>query len=1446
MASAAGSLVPRVYQEEALAAALERNVVVRADTGAGKTLISILLIRQLALNASPGALAVFITPTVSLVHQQASALRTHLALRVKEFVGADGVDFWQREKWQKQLSEAEVIVMTPQIFLDVLSKAYWPLDKVFLIVFDEAHHASKRHPYAEIMRQHYHLSTPDRRPRILGLTASPIWQASKPAKAKQAISELEAILDCRILEVGRTHRDEMAAHAPKAVERLVQHAPQPAIPDQEGDQLIQRLRREILLEEKWETRLEDALVLFGPAGVEILVHQLAKEHGVSPAFLAELDILVSKPVASSSLSKKVQALVEVLAMTSPADFHAIVFVEQRHHAQVLSNLLSRIPSLAPWLRPGALIGHGGRGRPDLSSAKANKETGMAIKEQTAVVAAFRSGDLNLLVATRIAEEGLDFRQCNLVVRFDALTTITGYVQSRGRARKADALFVVLAEEGSADAERYEDYVEQEAQLQTMYAERPLDDDEQQEPELDDLPNYTTRAGALLTHQSAIPTLAQFCQLIRFDAFTPLQKPHYTVSPSGLEWTAELRVPRATAFSTLVFRSPPMPTKKSAKQRAAFDACIDLHRTGGLDDHLLPFREVTGKGAKDADGRVIDRNILPKSVEVTVFNPFGNAYTRLPAYLHIFELCSPSAVSRLGLVCGSPEPGLASGVIYSREGREIRVRVQRIVELHWAVAAEQAERLRLLNEFNRDCTRIVLNRRIEDERFFALWAPVTDAGEVDWDAVEGAFSPFDAEKVKPGDLVVVPFRRPSKRIGSFSCVRSDVTSSSPSLDVEVDPPAKKIKALQRYTNYWLYANIAYGCNLDFDSHDAIVEFDPLDLEPYNALIPPQPDYQAVRSASRRLRTFPSTMVRRTSLSLEFWQNFALIPSLNHLITSRLHAASALSTFHFPSIDVERLAEAFTLPSCGTGRSYETLEFVGDSVLKFATSVHIYLEYSAADEDRMTRLRENSVDNRGLRRRSLDTGLASFLIPHSFRSATFIPVSSDDATLSEDGLKITKQLPRRVLSDTMEATLGAALATGGVGMAIATGDKLGLCFGGTTPWQERPSAKPLLEVEPQLAGVGLKGVEAAIGYQFKSQGRLLAQALTHRSYAPSSPYSWEREEYLGDAILDIWATMRLYSLFPSATPRNLTYKRAILVANSSLALLAIRKLDAHRVVLHSSPALERALMDAAEMAEKFSYEDAVQGSLTWMWTPPKVLGDVFEALLAVVFIDCGMKLDPVFAVLDRLYQEVMPYLSETEVRDPHSRFLMQRDAWLCQELSLKVTRIDPSTSSPPGDTASAAPSGLATPSVPTPPSPSPLAATGEPYFTASAFFHSAVPLCPPSMSTSKAVARQLAAREALEVLKGMEERGEVERMCSCRKNWEKDRREARAALRGRADRQQEDEGGDEDESEETPSLAPKKRPEDEEEESERDVDEERAEEQEKKQEEERVFPTRIREY
>lgn len=56
--------------------------------------------------------------------QQAQVIESQTTLRVKSFVGAQGVDYWHRERWQEEFAQADAIVLTPQIWLNCLNNRY--------------------------------------------------------------------------------------------------------------------------------------------------------------------------------------------------------------------------------------------------------------------------------------------------------------------------------------------------------------------------------------------------------------------------------------------------------------------------------------------------------------------------------------------------------------------------------------------------------------------------------------------------------------------------------------------------------------------------------------------------------------------------------------------------------------------------------------------------------------------------------------------------------------------------------------------------------------------------------------------------------------------------------------------------------------------------------------------------------------------------------------------------------------------------------------------------------------------------------------------------------------------------------------------------------------------------------------------------------------------------
>lgn len=59
--------------------------------------------------------------------------------------------------------------------------------------------------------------------------------------------------------------------------------------------------------------------------------------------------------------------------------------------------------------------------------------------------------LNLLLATKVGEEGLDIQTCCLVIRFDLPETVASFIQSRGRARMPQSEYVFLVDRCSSKA-----------------------------------------------------------------------------------------------------------------------------------------------------------------------------------------------------------------------------------------------------------------------------------------------------------------------------------------------------------------------------------------------------------------------------------------------------------------------------------------------------------------------------------------------------------------------------------------------------------------------------------------------------------------------------------------------------------------------------------------------------------------------------------------------------------------------------------------------------------------------------------------------------------------------------------------------------------------------------------------------------------------------------------
>jgi len=122
--------------------------------------------------------------------------------------------------------------------------------------------------------------------------------------------------------------------------------------------------------------------------------------------------------------------------------------------------------------------------------------------------------------------------------------------------------------------------------------------------------------------------------------------------------------------------------------------------------------------------------------------------------------------------------------------------------------------------------------------------------------------------------------------------------------------------------------------------------------------------------------------------------------------------------------------------------------------------------------------------------------------------------------------------------------------------------------------------------------ISGLEERIGYRF-SEPSLLAQALTHRSYAAQHN---ERLEFLGDSVLNCVVAAELFERF-DATEGELSRMRAHLVRQQSLHGIA-----------QALGLGEQLRLGEGELRSGGSER-------------PSILADAVEALVGAVFVDGG---------------------------------------------------------------------------------------------------------------------------------------------------------------------------------------------------------------------------------
>ena len=311
--------------------------------------------------------------------------------------------------------------------------------------------------------------------------------------------------------------------------------------------------------------------------------------------------------------------------------------------------------------------------------------------------------------------------------------------------------------------------------------------------------------------------------------------------------------------------------------------------------------------------------------------------------------------------------------------------------------------------------------------------------------------------------------------------------------------------------------------------------------------------------------------------------------------------------------------------------ERLEMLGDSFLKLAVSIHLFCTYSDKDEGKLTRRKKNQISNLALYRAAAKKSLGEYLQstqlardvwcptgcqfgdvpPNRTTGSPAMEVDSGDTVEAmevdetlERGKKTkltateharqkcnTQMIADKSIADSIEGLIGAYLISCGYLGALRFMKFLGLkvlpeidsndgndlqaensksgCYARFWPDQTKiTAAQGKGDMVFRLTS-GLENFEnESISYNFQ-QKLYLVEALTHASYHENrvTP-SYERLEFLGDALLDFLVTQHLYFRHVNLSPGELTDIRQALVNNNIFATLAVEH-SYHKYLKHMSP-------------------------------------------------------------------------------------------------------------------------------------------------------------------------------------------------------------------------------------------------------------------------------------
>ena len=840
---------------------------------------------------------------------------------------------------------------------------------------------------------------------------------------------------------------------------------------------------------------------------------------------------------------------------------------------------------------------------------------------------------------------------------------------------------------------------------------------------------------MLTGNSAVEHIFHFCSILPYSGLAN-NTPLFDIDPPDypLEWHADrgprlpyigsygctLTLPRLVDPRFHSFSTPRIhPTKVLARRHVAFQAYRVLYENKLLNDHLLPL---TSTLAPDQESEV---QLLLKEVEKregtalvsSQLDPWrvsGGSKADTRWWSRTLEVDGLPPLRMLTQAALPPLKTDELPVLHTREYPPFKVRV--VGDQSPIIAGDDNGVLARAKEFTRRLFWPMYSSRMKWDQtdFLHLFIPVDESPTV-WgvrralasgpgsfpSGSQSLFSPFSSFMRHYGQVDDIHIVSGTGFAGkNFKLMRMRNTP----ITIE-----EKAELVRRYVN-----------GQDNDSAGLEITYPLIEARPIvkrNFLTPMPDGSKGVDAVNQKtvLLLQDSTMVALTSSHEAQYALWApsIIRHLQVACTVSSMRDTLLIGTPLAQIPLDLLLTAITMPVARERSHYQRLETLGDTTLKYVVSIQLLSAHPLWHEGYLARRKDHAVSNANLAKFAIKRKLYKWIIRDSLAPRKWKPRRASDLTTlvfdetpqsSADMADMTEKQKRRaslarklstkVLADVVEALIGAAYFHGGFGMGIECMKVFGLDL----------SLRTLPECIDSIYSrvndfayypTQIAVVESILGYTFRRK-TIAVEALTHASYQSDlETISYERMEFLGDAVLDMLVTDYLYRApGKNYDPGNIHLIKTAVVNAHFLAMLCLRAstelpavmptwspdsgvtvtenwqcLYLYKCLLHSSVPILDEQRATFSRWERPGGRDEIEATLArghaFPWSAltslqaPKFLSDMFESLLGAVYLDSRGDLDIVRGVLRRLgHWEVLENIvnRDMDVQHPISRLYM----------------------------------------------------------------------------------------------------------------------------------------------------------------------------------------------